>query len=76
MVAAFFFSMAFMVMAIYIPGFARLLDLVPLDQWQDWIKIVGAVCIQTGLSELLKFGIRSFRYRKHQLLPVSSVEQL
>ena len=77
MVAAFIFSFCFMLMAIYIPGFAVLLDLEALTQWQDWVKILGAVLIQLALSELMKFGIRSYNHKhRARLLPVSSQESL
>lgn len=70
MVAAFIFSFIFMIMALFIPGFAALLNLVPLNEWQDWVKILGAVLIQLGLSELLKFYFRWKSRQNEKVLPI------
>lgn len=54
-------------------GFAQLLDLVPLTDWVDWLKIGCALIIQTVLGETLKLCIRTYsaRCRRSTALPTS-----
>ncbi|KAI3654948.1 hypothetical protein MP228_000328 [Amoeboaphelidium protococcarum] len=65
MVAAFIVSFSFMIMAVYIPGFAEFLGLVPLVRWEEWVSIIVAIVIQVTLNEIMKLSFRTYhRYRQ------------
>lgn len=58
MVAAYFVSWFFLLLAVYVPGMNDFFELIPLTRGLDWAWVVGTLVVQITLNEIVKFFVR------------------